>query len=597
MMPRSKRSFLPMALIVVAFLWLWCAAAPAAGPSAPRPNILLILTDDQGWGDFRCNGNEKIDTPVLDRLSTQGARFDRFYVSPLCAPTRASLLSGRYHLRGGVHGVTRTFETMRSDELTVAEIFRSNGYATGCFGKWHNGAHFPQHPNGQGFEQFIGFCAGHWNDYHDTMLEHNGRPLATRGFITDALTDSAIAFIEANRDRPFFCYVPYNAPHAPWQAPERLFKKYLGRGVEEKTACAYAMCENLDQNVGRLLGKLDELKLADNTIVVFLTDNGPNTDRYNGNMKGRKGSAQEGGVRVPLFIRYPGRIAPGTLVRPIAAHVDLLPTLVELCGVSKPAGPALDGRSLVGLLGGGVDQWPDERMIFTHQEKLAMNGAVRTQRWRLVGSRRRWELYDMQADPQQARDVAKDNPQVVARLSAAYEASHREVTAAGFEPIATEVGHAGWPLVSLLGHEAMLYPKQGQGISYQGPAGWANDWVANWRSLESYPFWHIDVVRPGRYAVRVMYGCAAGDVGGMLRVEAGGRSLEAKVEKPHDVPNLPNHDLVPRHEVYERSWAPLEMGTMELGKGPTKLVLRALSIAGAKAPDVKAVELRRVDGE
>ncbi|OHB85228.1 MAG: hypothetical protein A2V98_26020 [Planctomycetes bacterium RBG_16_64_12] len=195
-----------------------CAASISAA-EAERPNVVLIMTDDQGWGDVRSHGNERIDTPAHDRLASEGARFDRFYVSPVCAPTRASLLSGRYHLRSGVHGVTRAYETMRSEEVTIAEILRSAGYATGCFGKWHNGFHFPYHPNGQGFEEFVGFCGGHWTIYFDTRLEHNGRPIATTGYIAYVLTDVAISFIRTNRDRPFFCYLPYNTPHSPFQVP------------------------------------------------------------------------------------------------------------------------------------------------------------------------------------------------------------------------------------------------------------------------------------------------------------------------------------------------------------------------------------------
>ncbi|MQY63441.1 MAG: sulfatase-like hydrolase/transferase, partial [Calditrichaeota bacterium] len=296
--------------------------------SGGRPNILLIMTDDQGWGDITSHGNDVIKTPVMDRIAAEGARFERFYVSPVCAPTRAALLTGRYCLRTGTHGVTRGQENMRSDEVTNAEVFKQAGYATGCFGKWHNGAHYPHHPNGQGFDEFFGFCAGHWNNYFDTTLDRNGQPVETKGYISDVLTNASMAFIEQNRKRPFFCYLPYNAPHTPWQVPDRYFDKYKAKGLDDETACSYAMTECLDDNIGRLLGQLDELNLAGDTIVLFLTDNGPNTDRYNGGMKGRKGSVNEGGVRVPLFIRWPGHIRPGTYVKPIAAHIDLLPTLV-----------------------------------------------------------------------------------------------------------------------------------------------------------------------------------------------------------------------------------------------------------------------------
>ena len=191
---------------------------------------MLVLTDDQGYGDVRSHGNELIDTPVHDRIAAEGVRFDRFFVSPVCAPTRASLLTGRYHIRTGVHGVTRGHETMRADEVTIAELLRGAGYATGAFGKWHNGSQYPHHPNGQGFDEFLGFCAGHWNNYFDTALDHNGTMVKSDGFIIDTLTDAAIEFIEANHKRPFFCYIPYNTPHTPWQVPERYWQKISGQG-------------------------------------------------------------------------------------------------------------------------------------------------------------------------------------------------------------------------------------------------------------------------------------------------------------------------------------------------------------------------------
>jgi len=200
----------------------------AQGMAHARPNILLIMTDDQGWGDIRSHGNDVIETPVLDRLAASGARFERFFVSPVCAPTRASLLTGRYYLRTGVNGVTRGRETMRSEEVTLAEILQQAGYATGCFGKWHNGAHYPYHPNGQEFDEFLGFCAGHWNNYFDTTLDHNGKMGKVKGYISDVLSDAAMAFIERNRERPFFCYLPYNAPHSPWQLPDRYFDRAQG---------------------------------------------------------------------------------------------------------------------------------------------------------------------------------------------------------------------------------------------------------------------------------------------------------------------------------------------------------------------------------
>jgi len=602
MRTQSRREFL-RALGLTAAAGAMSAGFPhrlamAAGARHRPPNVLLIMTDDQGWGDIRSHGNDKIDTPVLDRLAGQGARFDRFFVSPVCAPTRASLLTGRYHLRTGTHGVTRAYETMRSEEVTLADALKQAGYATGCFGKWHNGAHYPHHPNGQGFGEFLGFCAGHWNNYFDTTLEHNGTAVKTSGFITDVLTDAALAFIEKNQNRPFFCYVPYNAPHGPFQVPGRYFDKYKARGLDDKLACIYGMCENLDDNVGRLLRRLDALDLCDNTIVLFLTDNGPNSDRFNGEMKGRKGSVDEGGVRVPLFVHWPGHIEPGSKVRQIAAHIDLFPTIMELCGLPMPQTLPQDGMSLAPLLKGQTDGWPD-RMLFTFRspggDLSSVRGSVRSQRWRAVKARKEWQLYDMAEDPGQRVNVAQKSPQVLAKLSHAFETMAKDVTKAGFDPIPTEVGHRGWPLVTLPGHEAFLEPAPRQGISYKGRSGWANDWITNWTDTKAYAWWPVKVVEPGRFEVTLMYVCPAANVGAKLHVEIGGRRLAGTVEKVHDPKPIPSPDRVPRGEVYEKLWAPLPLGTVRLDRGETRLVLRMLAIPGRQACDIKAVQLRRID--
>jgi len=559
-----------------------------------RPNVVLIMTDDQGWGDIHSHGNDKLDTPVLDKLAADGVRFDRFYVSPVCAPTRASLLTGRYHLRTGVSWVTRGRETMRREEVTVAEVLKQAGYATGCFGKWHNGAHYPYNPNGQGFDEFLGFCAGHWNNYFDTRLEHNGVPVKTRGYITDVLTDAALAFIEKHRDRPFFCYIPYNAPHGPFQAPDRYFDKYKKRGFDDKNACIYGMCENIDDNVGRILGKLDELNLTDNTIVIFLTDNGANGKRYNGIMRGTKGSVHEGGVRVPLFIRWPGRLNPGTTAKQIAAHIDLLPSIVELCGLPMTETLPLDGLSLVPLLKSETANWPD-RMIFTHQsrrgEALLAPGAVRTQRYRLVTYGKRYELYDMIADPGQRKNIASQSPQVVKKLRAAYEAWFKDVTRNSIERLPIPVGYAEANPVELPAPESYF---QGN-VKFKGRAGWANDWITGWQSTDDHVWWDIDVVRPGKYKVTLMYVCPKEDVGSKVRVEVSGQGVEGVIRRAHDPEPIPSPDRVPRGEVYEKVWAPLPLGAVKLNKGRARLYVKALSKPGKAVMDLKAVRLRRLD--
>jgi arylsulfatase A len=564
-------------------------AAPA---QERKPNVVLIIADDMGWGDVRSHGNEKVDTPALDRLAAEGVRFDRFFVSPVCAPTRASLLTGRYSLRTGVHGVTRGWETMRAEEVTLAEALGAAGYATGAFGKWHNGAHYPFHPRGQGFAEFFGFCGGHWNNYFDTTLERDGKPAATKGYITDVLTDEAIAFLERRRAGPFFCYVPYNAPHSPFQVPDALFEKYKARGFGDRDASVYGMVENVDANVGRLLKKLEDLGLARDTIVVFLTDNGPNTDRFNGGMKGRKGSVHEGGIRVPLFLRWPGSLPAGRTVKEIAAHIDLLPTLLDLCGVAIPKDVAPDGRSLVPLLRG--EAWP-ERLLFVHQQPAnrpeSGPGSVRSSRYRLVVQGKQVELYDMVDDPGQTRNVSGAHPEVAERLLGAYQDWFRDVTARPLERFPVPVGYDAWKTVELPAPEAWLHG----GVKYKGGAGYANDWITNWRGVEDAVAWELDVVAAGKFEVTLRYTCPEGKTGTRFRLSAGGTTLEGKVDRAHDPAPLPSPDRVPRGEVYEKVWGELRVGPLELPKGRTRLELRAAEKPADAVMDLKSVTLRRLD--
>jgi len=560
-------------------------SANAETNSTRKPNILLILTDDQGWGDIRSHGNDIIDTPVMDSLAASGARFDRFFVSPVCAPTRASLLTGRYHPRTGVHGVTRGYETMRSNEVTLAQVFKNAGYATGCFGKWHNGAHYPYHPNGKGFDEFLGFCAGHWNNYFDTNLERNGQQIKVKGYITNVLTNAALKFMEDNQDAPFFCYVPYNCPHGPFQVPDKYFDKYKAMGLDDKLACIYGMCDNIDDNMRRLLEKLDELNLKDDTIVIFITDNGPNSDRYNGDMRGRKGSVHEGGMRVPCFISWPGHIESGTVIEQISAHVDILPTLVELAGVPMIDTLPLDGTSLVPLLQNEAGDWPD-RTLF---QLWGNRGTARTQQYRLVDERNRIELYDMTADPGEKSDIAAEKPEITEKLKAEYDEWYESATRGGFDPIPIPIGYEQMKEVVMPAHEAFLEPPNREGISYVGRAGWANDWITNWTDTEAYPSWEVEVVRNGTYEISLMYVCKGENVGAKVRVEVGGQSVEGVVEKAHDPEPIPSPDRIPRGEVYEKVWASLKLGTVNLSKGRTQLRVVALTKLGETVMDLKAV--------
>ena len=478
--------------------------------NAAPPNVLMIMTDDQGWGDLGCHQNPLIETPVLDQLASQSVCLDRFYVSPVCAPTRAALLTGRYPERGGVSGVTRRREVLRAEEQTIAELFAAAGYRTGCFGKWHNGAQMPMHPNGQGFEEFFGFCGGHFNLYDDPLLERNGKSVATKGYITDVITDAAIEFIQQSADRPFLCYVPFNAPHGPFQVPQPLFEKYHQAGkLPEKTAAVYAMVDNIDTNVGRLLATLDQQGLAKNTIVLFLTDNGPNGKRYNGGMRGAKGSVHEGGCRVPCYIRWPQRIEPSK-IQQITAHIDLLPTLAGWCDVDLPGSLELDGQDLSQLIAEGHDGSLQDRCLLTirHQSDVGMQfhrAAARDKQFRLTIENGKPALFDLLADPGQKVDLAKQMPERVAQMRTPIDRYWSEVAASIQQLSAVPVMSQRPTYIPSV--EAVLHGKPGfaYGIS------WAHGWVDNWTEPDDRLVWRIAVQDPGRYEVWLHSVCDSDD--------------------------------------------------------------------------------------
>ena len=571
--------------------------------AAERPNVLLIMTDDQGWGDIAAHGAPELQTPVLDRLAAEGVQFDRFYVSPVCAPTRSSLLSGRYSLRTGVCGVTRGYENMRGSELTIAECLRSAGYATGCFGKWHNGRHMPMHPNAQGFDEFVGFCGGHWNTYFDTPLEHNGEAIETSGYITDVITDAALQFIRDQKDTPWFCYVPYNAPHSPWRVPDEFFSKYADKGLDETAACAYAMVECLDTNIGRLLSELEQLQLDDDTLVLFLTDNGPNSARFNGGMRGTKGSVHEGGVRVPLFVKWGDRLKPHR-VSQIAAHIDLLPTILAACGVEKPEGAPLDGASLWPLISEddvAAAGWPDRILLTTRESETvesrkSLQGAARSQRWRATFEKGQWSLFDMATDPGQKTDVAADHPTELKKLSAAWNAYIDGLLADGFREPEVPVDAASGRVIELPGNEAFLDSATGGGIRYAGVNGFANCWVTDWTDAGATLRWNLDVVSPGRWEVVLEYAGSPDQAGSRLEIVCGESRREFVVQQSHNSPFVPVPErLIPSPHYSIRSWATQPAGPVRLASGKQSLVLRGLRRPGRSFPEIKSVRLRRMD--
>ena len=556
-------------LFCLVYAYSICAYSKGA-PQVRKPNVVIILSDDQGWGDFSENGNPDIYTPVLSRLSLEGARFDRFFVSPLCAPTRASLLTGRYHLRTGVASVTGGLETMRSEELTMAEAFKAAGYRTGIFGKWHNGAHYPEHPLAQGFDEFFGFCGGHWTNYFNTTLEHNGKTETTNGYITDVLADAAINFLQKNSKEPFFCYIPFNAPHSPYQVPDKYFNKYKAKGLTDEVSAVYGMVENMDENIGRILAKLEELRIKEHTIVMFFTDNGPNGKRFNGDMKGRKSSVDEGGSRVPLYIRWPGKIKGNTVVKQLAAHIDLFPTLVELTGIDMPSSSKVpDGISLTPLLNGSTSTWPD-RALFTHVYKKNASatltpypGALRTNRYRFIRGENSDQLYDMISNPGQVQDIAGRNPEIVDSFHKHFDLWFEEVTRIPIKAEITQIGSPGGESVELFAPDA----KPGGKLAYYGGHGYVHDWFVGWKQPGDVAIWNINVIKKGKYAVTVTYNAPEEMAGTHVNVVAAGHTLTAIIKRSFNGAFVKSPNRVPDAGVPEREWGKLVMGSVILEPG------------------------------
>ena len=568
-------------------------AQPELEPEKP-PNFVIVLADDQGWGDLSVHGNTNLSTPNIDSLAADGALFERFYVCPVCSPTRAEFLTGRYYPRGGVYGTSAGAERLNLDEKTIAETFKAGGYATGAFGKWHNGSQWPYHPNARGFDEYYGFTSGHWADYFDPPLDHNGEMVTGKGFLIDDLTDHAIAFIEENRDEPFFAYLPFNTPHSPMQVPDeywdRFKEKELGlrnRDPENEnvphTRAALAMVENIDWNVGRILERLDELELAENTVVIYFSDNGPNGWRWNGDMKGRKGSIDEGGVRSPFLIRWPGTIPAGRRVEHISGAIDLLPTLADMAGIPVVSQKPLDGKSIKPLLLGEANEWPD-RTILSFRVRGG-DVSVRNQRFRLDAEGR---LYELASDPGQRVDVASEHPEVATELRDEAERAAREILAGhGEDDRPYPAGYADFTW--LPARDAVA----GGGVerSNRFPN---SSYFLNWTSTEGALTWDVEVAEAGDFDVEVYYACPEEDVGATVELSFLGNTATAQVSEAHDPPLIgAEDDRTPRTESYTKDFRPMSLGVLRMEQGRGKLTLRAAEIPGKEAWEVSAVTLRR----
>jgi arylsulfatase A-like enzyme len=568
------------------------AASAFSQKPTRRPNVVVILADDQGWGDLSIHGNTNLATPRIDSLGKQGAMFERFFVCAVCAPTRAEFLTGRYHARGGVRGVSTGQERLNLDEQTIAETFRAAGYATGAFGKWHNGSQHPYHPNARGFDEYYGFTSGHWAHYFDTEMDHNGQLTRGKGFIIDDLTDHAMAFITQHRDRPFFCYLPVNTPHSPMQVPDKFYAKFAQYEPKLKatnpaqedvamTRAALAMVENIDWNVGRVLDKLKELKLENDTIVLYFSDNGPNSWRWNDGMKGRKGTVDEGGVRAPLLMRWPGHIPAGRKIPQIAGAIDLLPTLTSLAGVPIITKRALDGRSLQPLLTEANPRWPD-RMIFSMWNRRI---SVRTQQYRLDPD---GKLFDMVADPGQKQDIAAAQPEVAAQLRKAVSTWSAELLPkVGPDERPYPVGHAKFTYLPARDGTA----SGGIQRSTRAPN---SSYFTNWKSTDDRIQWDVEVAETGVFEAVLHHTAPA--AGSVLELSFQGARVEKAIDQAHTPPLYGmKEDRTPERgqESYAKDFRPLSLGLIRLQAGRGPLTLRATKVEGTEVADVRYLTLTR----
>lgn len=561
-----------------------------------KPNIVMILTDDQGWGDLSINGNVHVSTPNIDNLAAEGITMDRFFVSSVCSPTRAEMLTGRYHVRGGVTATSAGKERLDLDETTIAEVFKGAGYTTGAYGKWHNGMQAPYHPNNRGFEEFYGFCSGHWGNYFSPMLEHNGEIVQGDGFIIDDLTNHGLQFIEKYKAKPFFLYLPYNTPHSPMQVPDKWWAKFEDMELTQKgteadkekilhTKAAFAMCENIDWNVGRIIKKLDELNLTENTIVIYFSDNGPNGHRWNGGMKGIKGSTDEGGVRSPMFMTWPGTFKGGKTIQNITAAIDLLPTLTDMAGIEHTAKKPLDGLSFKPLLMEDNPVWPDRILVSTWQNKTS----VRNQNYRLGND---GQLFDMIQDPNQTTDISKEQPSIFQGLQQAKEKWIEEVLSELPEEDTRPfiIGHPSLKFTQLPARDALNHGNIKRSNRFPN-----DSYFTNWTHLDDKITWQGEVAEEGDFEVVIYYTCPEEAIGSSIELRFGNSILTGNIEEAHDPPiQGMENDRFERQESYVKDFKPMKIGTIHLTKGPGTLELAATKIPGGQVMDFRLLTLERI---
>lgn len=562
-----------------------------------KPNIVLIMADDQGWGDLSLNGNTDLNTPHIDALAANGVSFENFYVQPVCSPTRAEILTGRHFTRLGVHKTSAGGERMNLEETTIAEVFKKAGYQTAAYGKWHNGMQPPYHPNARGFDDYYGFTSGHWGNYFSPMLQRNGKIVKGNGFLVDDLTTHGIDFIKKNKEKPFLLYLPLNTPHSPMQVPDEywnrfaykeLFLKYNGEesSTIAHTKAALAMVENIDYNVGRVINTLKELELEENTIVIYLSDNGPNGWRWNGNMRGNKGTTDEGGVRTPFLLQWKGSVVAGKMVSQVGSAIDILPTLASLAEIPVTTKKPLDGIDLSALILQENPDWED-RLVFNHWSGKT---SIRTERFRLDHENR---LYDIKNDRGQKNDVAIEFPKLVDSLitSRAIWLSETKPLTSTTDDRPFTLGHPDYEYTQIPARDGVPHGNIKRSNRFPN-----DTFFTNWTSEKDSITWDVEVLEDGKFEIDLYYTLADENNGVSVQLINGQSMLITRITEAHDPPlQGMENDRDPRQESYVKDFKSKPLGEIFLKKGRRKLVLKAPKIPGKAAMDVRLLLFKRIE--
>jgi arylsulfatase A len=513
-------------------------------------------------------------------------------------------MTGRYHLRTGVQWVTRGLERMDGEETTLAELFNHNDYQTALFGKWHNGAMAPFDPLSQGFGEFFGFAAGHWNTYFDASLQYGSQMVQTKGYLADVLTDSTISFIERqiNSGSPFFAYVAFNTPHSPFQVPDEFYQRFINADMPEKDKAVYAMIENLDYNIDRITKSLEKNTALENTLIIFLGDNGPNGVRYNAGLKGIKASVHEGGLKVPSFWHWPNKWREGNILDGWATHIDIFPTLVGLLDLDIPTSTKpIDGKDISNQLNSGEIQNPD-KMHFSHHSQTVdlqpLPGSVRAGNFRAVSYEEdNWELYDLASDPNQELNIATQNEDLVDSLSKAYMTWFKEVSAnlplERWTPIDVK------PILSV---EIPAHEAHAEGAAkYAGGFGWAGDWISGFANNKAAVIFPIINQEYASYTVQIKYSLpkvASSSIPAIHfnyrneeRVTQRIGSLSLAVKKAEIIDNP---DRIERGEAPEKEWITSEKTVISIPKGKGYISIQAITESGLAELEIKSIILQKI---